>query len=1328
MASTWQTVRVFISSTFRDMHAERDHLIKVVFPALRESLLKDHIYLDDIDLRWGVTSEQAENDRVLDLCLKQIDYCRPYFIGILGERYGWVPLKFPADACRSFGWIQDHPGTSVTELEILHGVLNDPAMTERAFFYLRDPAFKIDVPPERRHVYLEGPTEQELRELSPQAAEACAENRRQKLRELKENLRVSQPELFVYNYPCRWDATKSDPVTKQPGRLIGLEAFGESVRLKLDWAIRTDPKLQGHFAALAAAPIDPFGLAEEQDYHERFMESRLRVYVGREQLNNELLAFADGNDLVPCLVTGSSGSGKSAALARFVRDYRHRQPQTLVIPHFVGASPRSTNLRDVLRRFCQVFKAHFGFTEDVPEEVAKLSVTFREFVTKVPADMRVLLVIDALNQLDEADRAQELYWLPTKLPPQVKVIVSCITDSGKTEPVLEAFRWRKPCPVQVTALSPAEQRLIIGQVPSLSAKTLDELQTGLLLSNPATENPLFLLVALEELRGFGSFEQLDGKIARFPHPQEQVPRWHHWLLETQANARNHEALAQSSGDEVEARKWRGQLDRLELIVPILEAITPISDTVTAIFTQVIERLEIDFVKPEDVVRTILTLLASARRGLSERELLDLVEGPGVPIAASQSDLFPVLRQLRPYLLSRGGLIDFYHRNLRKAVCERYLPSEVQQRQAHGRLADYFHAQDYWLESLEAQRQRAPIFPPNARLANVRKVTELSWQWFRAKQWTELEGVLCDFEFVRAKCVAGMTAELVRDYSDAEAAWPDSAGRNARKPNHSAVPRTVVPEGIRVYSSFVSTHAGIFSRDASQVLPFAYNYAGGGPVVAAADRLLTARHWESNPWIKLVDRPPLTSRPALIRTLDGHESSVTSVAVSDDGVIAVSASEDGAIRIWDIVTTDQRYTLPASMTGRATCVVLTPDGKVAASCGRDGQVRLWDVETGSPLNRNVELGAGEATSVALTADGRMLLAGGIDGIVRVWDVPNGYLAKTLVGHRGRVTHVAISRDGSVAASASLDGTLRVWDTRRGDILATLSGHPFDVQGLCVNGDGNVIVSCCGQPPGWYGNRENLRGTMVRADVRAWTSNGAVLLVGEGHVIGLQRPSSNLPFSGILGGIVYDVAVTADGTMAASVGYDGAVCLWDLHRGCLSKRIDCMTGALRSVAVDHSGSIIITGGDDHRIRVWYPEGDAPARIARRRRIDSIGCGMPCTLNVKTILIWDNRQLRNWVLTPILGLIMLLASPKSGYLIVDFLAAFSLAWVIIPGIAWHTESLRWGHSLVRSLGKIRPLRMWPLLPLCPIFRVVHCPSCGSQICGRKRLFQCSRCGFQG
>ena len=73
----------------------------------------------------------------------------------------------------------------------------------------------------------------------------------------------------------------------------------------------------------------------------------------------------------------------------------------------------------------------------------------------------------------------------------------------------------------------------------------------------------------------------------------------------------------------------------------IAAFPPEGATVTAIFTLVIGRLAEEF--NQKLVETVLTLLASARRGLSERELQELVA-----CLDSADDLFPVLRQLRPY--------------------------------------------------------------------------------------------------------------------------------------------------------------------------------------------------------------------------------------------------------------------------------------------------------------------------------------------------------------------------------------------------------------------------------------------------------------------------------------------------------------------------------------------------------------------------------------------------------------------------------------------------------------------------------------------------------
>jgi hypothetical protein len=128
--SNQRAIRLFLSSTFRDFGEERDLLVKRVFPALRAKLKERFVELVDVDLRWGITEEEAERGEVLPICLSEIDRARPYFIGMLGERYGWVPPPdgYAADLLERQPWLKKHQGgKSVTELEILQGMLNNLA-------------------------------------------------------------------------------------------------------------------------------------------------------------------------------------------------------------------------------------------------------------------------------------------------------------------------------------------------------------------------------------------------------------------------------------------------------------------------------------------------------------------------------------------------------------------------------------------------------------------------------------------------------------------------------------------------------------------------------------------------------------------------------------------------------------------------------------------------------------------------------------------------------------------------------------------------------------------------------------------------------------------------------------------------------------------------------------------------------------------------------------------------------------------------------------------------------------------------------------------------
>ena len=189
--SDQRIVRVFVSSTFRDMQGERDELVKRVFPALRKLCEERGVTWGEVDLRWGITDEQKAEGKVLPICLAEIERCRPYFIGLLGERYGWVPEEIDPDLVEEQPWLAEHSGRSVTELEILHGVLSDPDMAEHAFFYLRDPAYVDTRPAEEQPELRELPSAEEIERLGLEEAERRAQERRRKLEALKERIRGS---------------------------------------------------------------------------------------------------------------------------------------------------------------------------------------------------------------------------------------------------------------------------------------------------------------------------------------------------------------------------------------------------------------------------------------------------------------------------------------------------------------------------------------------------------------------------------------------------------------------------------------------------------------------------------------------------------------------------------------------------------------------------------------------------------------------------------------------------------------------------------------------------------------------------------------------------------------------------------------------------------------------------------------------------------------------------------------------------------------------------------------------------------------------------------
>ena len=141
---TNRKVRVFVSSTFADMQMERDIIVNSVFPRLRKEFGERLVDVTEVDLRWGIP-EEAEDDQILEICIDEVLHCAPFFVGIMGSRYGSIASasaisRLPQQLRSALGTTIPR-GASITELEMRAGVFV-PGNIDFSCFFVREDALR----------------------------------------------------------------------------------------------------------------------------------------------------------------------------------------------------------------------------------------------------------------------------------------------------------------------------------------------------------------------------------------------------------------------------------------------------------------------------------------------------------------------------------------------------------------------------------------------------------------------------------------------------------------------------------------------------------------------------------------------------------------------------------------------------------------------------------------------------------------------------------------------------------------------------------------------------------------------------------------------------------------------------------------------------------------------------------------------------------------------------------------------------------------------------------------------------------------------------------
>jgi cytochrome c len=285
-------------------------------------------------------------------------------------------------------------------------------------------------------------------------------------------------------------------------------------------------------------------------------------------------------------------------------------------------------------------------------------------------------------------------------------------------------------------------------------------------------------------------------------------------------------------------------------------------------------------------------------------------------------------------------------------------------------------------------------------------------------------------------------------------------------------------------------------------------------------------------------------------LRGHGGPVRALAISPDGMRAVSGSFDTAAIRWSL-TRNVAEQVMRFHDAAVNAVAFLNDGRIATG-GADAHIALWT--PGKPVPDAVLDGhSGPIVDLAVSPDGKTLASASWDHSVRLWPLAGG-APRVLEGNAQNVNGVAFSPDGTQIISAGYDATVRIWQL--GSNGVSVHNLPSPLNSVTVARDGEIIA--------------------------AGASGKVFFLSPNGELRG-EVEAAPTP--------VIQLAISPDGTLVAAAGIRGSVAVIDRKARKLARTLIGPGLPVWSVAFFPDNRTLLTGGADRVIRRWNAVSGEP-----------------------------------------------------------------------------------------------------------------------------------------
>jgi len=171
---------------------------------------------------------------------------------------------------------------------------------------------------------------------------------------------------------------------------------------------------------------------------------------------------------------------------------------------------------------------------------------------------------------------------------------------------------------------------------------------------------------------------------------------------------------------------------------------------------------------------------------------------------------------------------------------------------------------------------------------------------------------------------------------------------------------------------------------------------------------------------------------ILHRLIGHEAAVNDVVFVPGRALAVSASDDGTVGVWDL----EEGVLLTRFEGtgdKVLDVTVSDDGRFAAAALWDRTARVYDLETMTERAR-MEGHRGNVNTVDLAVGGNVLYSGSYDGSIRQWNAATGAFLRVVLDHGWGVNVIRVLPDETHLLFGTTDGTAGIVDIASGEVVA------------------------------------------------------------------------------------------------------------------------------------------------------------------------------------------------------------------------------------------------------------------------------------------------------